>query len=573
MDNQIFPINYKTIKYSGSFDVLKIESDTLNNKVWFHLNTLNYYDVVDGTTLTLAIGDELVLNNRNSSTRYQINDISTAYSTFRVTLERLEGYDPVPIGQNVLTYYSDLESQSSVKISIGFDEYTVIFIRPINTDNLIKSQTWSNGMSFYSNDLVLSTNSNINMVDYYISTVSDYGTLLKDLISITIPSSQGITPNAPVLDSNNIKVVQTNQHLTNTDNLLTLKDLHAQKTNVKSQLSQINDAIIQKNKELNTTTYKSIAEKSQSQNELNKLISTQESQTKLLTSVVSQITTSVVDKSPDGEFSVRGFWSFPASQIVQGYQPQEVIQFRVQYRKSNVSGQQNPTESYQLSTPVVVDNSSSNLSIIQNKSTAQQTQIQEIAQLTTGYFSNWTEYKTDIRKRVYDATTKQWVWEIEDVSDADTPNINQLDIPLKPNEKVDIRISSISEVGYPTAALESNWSNILTVAFPDELKNIVIDSSYILSDAQQDSIAVDINNGLDAKGLSTHLQEGFTVNETYFAHPDKNLATSFKDSNNQTISLFDYLTQLTTRISTLEEMISQAEGSTSNTAHQRNRSN
>jgi hypothetical protein len=560
MDQQIFQINYKTIKFFGSFDVLKIESDTLNNKVWFHLNTLDYYDITNNKTLTLAIGDQIVLNNRDSSTRYQIKDVSTAYSNFRVTLERVEGYDPIPIGQNILTFYSDLDSEKSVKITIGFDEYNVVFVRPINTDNLIKSQEWSKGMSFYTNDLVLNTDTNINMVDYYISTVYDYGALLKDLVVKKIPSSHGVIPNTPALEQDNFKVVQINKHLTDTEDSKTIKELHAQKNNIKSQLAQINDAIIEKNKELNVTTYKSIAEKSKSQNELNKLIVEQESKTKLLTSIISQITSTSSEPKPEGKFRVRGFWSMPESQIVQGYQPQEIIGFRVQYRYSNKNGKDNPTESYNLSTPVVVDNSSQNQSLIFQQSSTSETQTQKVAQLTTGYFSNWNEFKTDIRKRIYDSSTNQWYWEIEDVSDADTPNINQLDISIQANEKVEIRIKSISEVGYPDSALESDWSTTLTVEFPDDLKNVLSDNEFILKEATQEELRVQFENELNAKGLITHIQESFYVNETYFAHTDQNLATSFKNQYNETVSLYDYLKSLTDRIATLEEIIARAKG-------------
>ena len=56
---------------------------------------------------------------------------------------------------------------------------------------------------------------------------------------------------------------------------------------------------------------------------------------------------------------------------------------------------------------------------------------------------------------------------IEDVQNADTPNINQIDLSVQVNERVDIRIKSISEVGWPDSAVESSWSEILTVDFPD----------------------------------------------------------------------------------------------------------
>mgnify|MGYP000642426901 CR=1 FL=1 len=57
----------------------------------------------------------------------------------------------------------------------------------------------------------------------------------------------------------------------------------------------------------------------------------------------------------------------------------------------------------------------------------------------TGYFSGWNKFKTDIRERVYDDSTGDWNWQIEDISDADTPNINQMDIAINQQEKVEIK--------------------------------------------------------------------------------------------------------------------------------------
>jgi hypothetical protein len=42
-----------------------------------------------------------------------------------------------------------------------------------------------------------------------------------------------------------------------------------------------------------------------------------------------------------------------------------------------------------------------------------------------------------------------YTWLTEDITNPDLPNINQLDISIQSNEKIDIRIKSISEVGWP----------------------------------------------------------------------------------------------------------------------------
>jgi alpha-glucosidase (family GH31 glycosyl hydrolase) len=178
----------------------------------------------------------------------------------------------------------------------------------------------------------------------------------------------------------------------------------------------------------------------------------------------------------------------------------------------------------------------------------------------TGYYSNWNQLYTDARSRLYDKALDVWTWKIEDVSDADTPNINQLDIPIQANERVEIRIKSISEVGWPNAPIESDWCDVLAVDFPDDLTQVGNETSLILQEAQTEQVSTQIESKFNAKGLTTHLQQSYTVNDQYVAHTDTNLGTSFKDISGNIILLNAYLKTLTDRISSLEEIVSRAKG-------------
>ena len=84
---------------------------------------------------------------------------------------------------------------------------------------------------------------------------------------------------------------------------------------------------------------------------------------------------------------------------------------------------------------------------------------------------------------------------VEDVTNADTPNINQIDIPVQSNERVDIRIKSISEVGWPESPVESDWSEIITIDFPDDLK-IMAQVNYVdsVSSWRNVSDLITVNN-------------------------------------------------------------------------------
>jgi len=549
-DEQYFDLNFKEINFKGSFSILKSDSDYINNKVWYHFDTLTYYDRKGGTK-TLAIGDVLAINKKNSYTKYRILEINTDASVYRVTLERIEGYDPVPIGTTkMLSFYSTLSSNPKVNVSIGFDEYNVIFVKAINTDNNIIALDWSKGMSFYSNDLVLSTDNNVNMADYYLSSVYDYGLALKDLVAKRIPSKFATKPNKPTLITDNFKVVQINKHLTDTKDFTTLKKLHSQKNSVKSKLSEISDAITQKNMDLNTKVFKSVAERSRAQNELTKYVQQQESHTKLYTSYVNQITNSVVEVSAEPKFRIRGFWDIPDPVIKTGYKPQEVIGFEIQWRYGSKLGADNTTDGFEMTRP----------SYSSTISSTNFTTLNQQYRKKTAYFSQWNTFKSDIRKRTYDETTGKWIWEIEDVTNADVPNINQLDISIQQAEKVDVRIRSISEVGYPETPLFSDWSEVITVEFPDELNDVLGRNEYIMREANQELMRVQFEEELVSRGIPKHSEDSFYVNEQYFGHVDKNIATSFKDTFGNTLSLFDYLKSMNDKIAALEEAIKRAKG-------------
>ena len=137
-----FDFEYQDVSNYGVFSVEKQELDSINNILWFHITPYKYYSIT-GEEKTLKIGDELILNKQDSISRWKIIEISKMTSNFKVRLEVIEGYDPIPTGTNVLKYYGDVIANKEVKVSIGFDEHLVVFMKPINSRNKIKGSVWS----------------------------------------------------------------------------------------------------------------------------------------------------------------------------------------------------------------------------------------------------------------------------------------------------------------------------------------------------------------------------------------------------------------------------------------------
>ena len=536
IDDQIFDLEPNELEYNGQYNVIKIQEDRLNRKLWYLLDTLEYVNISTGLTEKLNIGNELIINVSKSTTRYKIIEISTTDVSPKIRVERVEGMDPIPVGNGTLKIYSPIISNKKVMISVGYDERNIVFVKPINDDSHILSRDWSSGTGFWTNDLRLSsttTDNGTTMEQFYTDFVYDYGTVIKDMVNKKIPNVLGGTPVAPTLNMDNFKVTQINKHLTDTPDSNLIKQKNNYQQTLKSEIQQIQQAILDRNKQAKVTKFKSDAAKQQALQEIDSLTKKKDSKSKLLSSTTQEILD--LSKNPltkiNPKFSARGFWTIPDSVIVKGSKSQEIIQFIVQYRYLSKDGRESPVDTFSI------DNTQ-----------------------TTAAFSNWNEYKTDAKKRIFDPATQQYSWEVQDLTNAEMPNINQLDISIQPNEKIELRIKSLSEVGWPESPVESNWSDILTIEFPDELNNVLNENSTIVTEATKEDLKNTVNNDLASKGLDEHLSDTIILNNKSYHHDSTKILSGFKDSNGVALDLYEYLKSLEDRVKGLEEKIKRAKG-------------
>jgi hypothetical protein len=541
-DEQMFDLEPNSLLYDGVFNVIRIEEDTLNRKLWYHLNTLDYILNETLELRQLSLNDEIIINQPISNTKYKIIEISNTESNPRIRVERIEGLQPIPVGIGTLKIYSPVIYRKKVRISVGYNERNVLFVKPLNADNHLMSKDWSNGTGFYTNDLKLTSNDSENgstMEQFYIDYVYDYGEVLQDFVAKKTPNKLAGTPNVAFLNNENFKVVQINKHLTDTPDANLIKTKHNYTVSLKNEVKQIQQAIDDRNKKLKVTKFTSKSAEKQFGIEITELNNKKNSKSRLLATTVQEIidlsrakTTKVEPK-----YRLRGFWNIPEAVITRGTLPQEIVQFRVQYRYLSKDGKEPAVETFKIE--------DTNGSFKRPKTAA---------------FSNWNEFKTDARKRNFDKATGQYSWQIEDVENADTPNINQLDIPISVNEKVEIRVKSISEVGWPESPVESDWSETLTIEFPDDLNNVLNDNDFILKEASKEELMVNMQTELTARGLDEHLSETAVINNKTFHHSAEKIVSGFKDDNGVILDLFEYLTKLENRVKSLEERIKRAKG-------------
>jgi len=549
LDEEILAVPPRTVNYTGGFDVIKISdvdkqvlvngvSSNIRRKT-YKLNKLTYTDVSSGfsDTLSLKIGDQLMTNTGNKNTRFKVTDIDS--STNSVTVEIIEGYDSITIGANILSIYRGLEDNISIDIPVGFDEYLVIFIKSVDPESKLPSEKWSPGSSFLTNELsiVLDSGQSLSLDTFYRNQAVDFGQLLLSFSKDkSVPSAYGVTPNMPTPTVNDFKVVQVNNHITDNPVIDDIKRLADDRNRLASEIKEKDSAIQTKRTSINTKQYSSDVERQKDLNELQSLIDQRTATANLFASTVQDIQSK--SKSQDlinaqPKYRVRGFWQIPDAQFSKYTGSQEIVQFIVEYRYLNTAGTANKVEQLTFT----------------DKDGAER----------RGAFSNWNITPTVSRKKVVDPDTGIFTWQVESVENADSININQLDISIQQGESIEIRIKSVSEAGFPSNPLESDYSDIVRVDFPQDLIQPDTTSS-IISQNEKELARVQLDQDLKSKGIDEHLSSSFSANGKYFAHNSISISSGFLSAEQTPITLFDKLVDMQNRISQLEQYIQKARG-------------
>ena len=95
-------------------------------------------------------------------------------------------------------------------------------------------------------------------------------------------------------------------------------------------------------------------------------------------------------------------------------------------------------------------------------------------------------------------------------------------------KKVEIRIRSISEVGYPSPDFISDWSQSIIVDFPDDLKGIITKTEFIEEETKKAVISSEFESKLISKGIIKHTSDSFYNKNNYIAHRQESIITDYK---------------------------------------------
>lgn len=540
LDDEIKDLPPRSRRYFGTFSVIRIDMEkdlNGNNVKRYILDSLEFTDTRSGfeNTRLLSVGDFVEVNSNPTTTRFEVIFVDSAEN--KIGLKCIEGSEGVRIGADTLKISASQDTLVSADIPVGFDEREVIFVKSIDPDSNIPSTKWSPGVAFYSNELTYVDDSGATQTlqKFYQRNVIDFGQVLLSYATDYYPSiREGIIPNKPVLNyasgEGDFKIVQINTQLTEAADNETFRSLVSDKIKVQSELDNIANEIAKQKELIQTTQYVSTNDKLKEQSKLKTLIDNQS----ILSSNYNSIVNNIKARYESGsvatpKYRIRGFWDIPDSKISPSSGEQKIIKFKIRYRYLSEYGNANKEEEFTYT--------SGNASV-------------------TGRFSNWNEIETKLRGRV--KTSSGWEWEKIDTSNPDVVNINQLDIPINPGEQVEIQVKSVSEAGWPSNPLESDWSDPIVVAFSDFAELEADDLSEIISQNRVDAAVANVTKMFS--GNAAHMSSSFYTNDKYFAHTAESITSGFLSPEQTPITLYDKLQDLQNQITMIIEQINSTIG-------------
>jgi hypothetical protein len=540
-DEEVKDLPLSILQYEGSFDVINIkdvQTTSIDGVVktvrQYVLNKLTYNDSLTkiDDSLMLKIGDKIICKD----TIYEISAVDA--STNAIVLVRLSGYDSIQIGVGTIRIYSDTFAAKTADVGISFNEREIIFFKSIEETNNIVAKNWSPGIGIFTNDLtILTTAGNQNLKTFYNDNVLDFS---KAIMAIAkeknVPSIYGEIPDAPLLDVTNFKVLRINDHLFDSKVQEDIKKKGADKVQLSAEIKQL-EAAIEKNKQiLGNTNFKTDQERSSVKNKLDSLIKEKTSKSSLYASIVTELNSIARDNNitfDKPKYHARAFFDIPNPKTNDNTGAQEVIQFEYAYRYLRTDGK--PAQVKQL----------------EYKSKNNQTK--------RGTFSSWVYVKSDIRKRYYDYQAGIYKWAGEDVENGDVVNINQIDIPISKGEKVEVRIRSYSEAGWPINPIISEWSTSVIVEFPVEL-NATDESELALQQSLNEEAQVKFEETLRSKNLDLHLATSTQTGDNYIAHNADAIASGFFTDAGIVINLYEKIKLLESEIKNLRNILEKKKG-------------
>ena len=489
--------------YTGDFRV--VDTDIINGNVWLELDSIMYKTVMpsgaNGGDKILSINDRVSYND----ILFNVTDINT--STRSVRLTPLIGYAQPGI-ESVLSIYNEPYKSKFINIGVCNDEINIVYIKSIDDYYNLVATKWSEPITYITNDLVLGDNKNLTLGEYYLTNVKDFGKIfLSEAKEGKVNSYNALIPNVPVLASDYFSVVQINTQLNAVLDNDDIKNTASNIETIKSKITSLKETISSQKSDLQSTKDLQHHNNIQSQinsntTQLNQLQTEYSSSLKYLQNLISG--GGLVKADP--KFRIRGFFPIPKPRYIDELNQlgkQQIIGFEIAYRY------------------LKLDSTGTNLNTFKYK-------IDGVEY--SGVFSDWNIEQSPILQKVYNRDTGNFVWQNESIGDGNIVNINQLDISIRKGEKVEVKIRSISEAGWPDNAQKSNWSDSIIIEFPDNL-DTKSEIDNLIENINNESVNLSVNEALTALGMYNHVSDSIpnptSVSGNLFKHTSNNIGYDY----------------------------------------------
>lgn len=515
----------KKRRYTGNFTVLSSKIVGMNIEVEFDKLTYNdSLNIVDNSK-KLSVGD--ILAKSSQSIVYEVESIKND----RVLLKPISGVGSAE-ELSVLSFIDKTtENKIVLEVPVKLYEHSAIFLTPINTITNVAGII-SEAFIFNSSDYHVTENNNDIPFDEYfnlkISDISSY--FLSILTENIIPVNLAVQPAVPELSPNNFKILQVNTHLTNSTVTDKLEKLQKEKSITENQLSVIQNTIGTLNTKINSGNYANNSKRDADKSLLNSKIQERDEKSTLLSSIVQNISSTVSNTSKDSfkpKFKLRGFWKVGDDAISAKTRNQKIVQYDIRYRYTKLKTNTSVVEQFTY--------------------TDGETDI-------SATFSPWNYTKTTALNRV--VTDNSVEWSINDEASIDEININQVDIPISYGEAVEFQVRAISEAGWPTSPIKSEWSKLIRKEFGDDVvkENTILS---ILEKNSNDMLKVQVENEFRNQGFNKHLSTSYVEQEKYFGHKLEDIASGKMTDEQKTISALEYVMSIEKKVSELQEIVNR----------------
>ena len=435
----------------------------------------------------------------------------------------------------------NIQNTKYLDIPLEEDRFVLVFLAPIQRNSLVQSP-WGEGLFF--DVFSLTDDEGVKYKDFYDKFVTNIGDKLfgivsmaeHDFINTTENEFNTITSAKPVIDKENIKVTLINKHLNNSETISEIYNLYKQKEDYKVELSSVQKQIDEINTLLSTLSFEdTTTSRTIYTDQLTDLNSRKKDITSSIANCIQQITIASTDTDTPVEnpkYHIRGFFDYNKFLRENKISNLEIIKIDVQYRYKNATK---------------VTGNAETIGKIQGTG--------ENNPDETAIYSDWNVMQSFISERypVYNSGVYKFVYE-GDTSSKNVPSFNQFDIPISQGETVDIRMRVVYSIGYPFVKTTSNWSDIVNVEFPVELrKNVTV--LDIIKENNSDTTKEAFRGYLEKYGVIEHVSDKLIdQNITYFHQPE-HIASGFYTEERRVIPLRDKLQSITNDVITLRDEV------------------